>query len=93
MYPVALLFHLVMVLETAWVEYRLYLKDKNNNWSILGVKYAMLSMQFTLSTLLRHYKVTSSNYKTIQEIDFGMTIVARPKRGYIISIEKRNRYI
>ncbi|CAH1377433.1 unnamed protein product [Tenebrio molitor] len=59
----------------------------------MGVKYAMLSMQFTLSTLLRQYKVTSSNYKTIQEIDFGMTIVARPKRGYIISIEKRNRYI
>ncbi|XP_068914668.1 cytochrome P450 4C1-like isoform X2 [Tenebrio molitor] len=55
----------------------------------IGLQYAMVSMLIMLSTILRSYKVTSSIYKRIEDIDFQHYVVAKPKKGYYISMEKR----
>ncbi|KAJ3652359.1 hypothetical protein Zmor_018333 [Zophobas morio] len=57
----------------------------------IAYKYGLLSMKIILSTFLRSYKVTSSNYKSIEDMDFLIQVVARPKNGYKITVEKRER--
>ncbi|CAH1380090.1 unnamed protein product [Tenebrio molitor] len=51
-------------------------------------KYAMLSMKITLSIFLTHYKVKSTEYKSIEDVEFWVKLVALPKRGCKIKLEK-----
>ncbi|XP_064214497.1 cytochrome P450 4C1 isoform X2 [Tribolium castaneum] len=57
----------------------------------LGYKYAMLSMKVILATILRKYRVKSSNYKSIDEVVLLIHIIAKATNGYKIVLEKRNK--
>jgi hypothetical protein len=48
----------------------------------------MLSMKITLSIFLTHYKVKSTEYKSIEDVEFWVKLVALPKRGCKIKLEK-----
>ena len=60
------------------------------NW-LAGYKYGLLSMKIILSTFLRSYRIKSSNYKSIQDMDLFIHVVAKPKNGYKIVIEKKQK--
>ncbi|XP_063923982.1 cytochrome P450 4C1-like isoform X1 [Zophobas morio] len=57
----------------------------------IGYKYGLLSMKIILSTFLRSYRIKSSNYKSIQDMDLFIHVVAKPKNGYKIVIEKKQK--
>ena len=58
------------------------------NW-LAGYRYAFLSMKIILSTFLRSYRVKSSNYKAIEDIDLFIHVVGKAKNGYKITVEKK----
>ncbi|XP_063924655.1 cytochrome P450 4g1-like [Zophobas morio] len=59
----------------------------------IAYKYGLLSIKIILSTFLRSYRITSSNYKSIQDIDLFIHVVAKPKNGYKITIEKKDKVV
>jgi hypothetical protein len=62
--------------------------NKKVSYFVAGYKYAMLSMKITLSIFLTHYKVKSTEYKSIEDVGFWVKLVALPKRGCKIKLEK-----
>lgn len=50
----------------------------------------MLSMKVILATILRTYRVKSSNYQSIEEVVLLIHIIAKATNGYKIVLEKRH---
>ncbi|CAH1380095.1 unnamed protein product [Tenebrio molitor] len=54
----------------------------------IGFRYAMLSMKTMLAIFFKHYEVQSTEYKSVEDVDFWLNIVAYPKRGCKVKLQK-----
>ncbi|KAJ3620024.1 hypothetical protein MTP99_004018 [Tenebrio molitor] len=68
-----------------------YLPFGSGSKNCIGFKYAMLSMKTTLAVFFKHYEIQSTKYKSIEELDFRVNIVAYPKGGCRVKLKKREK--
>ncbi|RZC34631.1 cytochrome P450 4C1-like, partial [Asbolus verrucosus] len=55
----------------------------------LGFRYAMMAMKIILSTILRHYRVVSTEYKSVSEIKLKFDVATKCVGGQKVELEKR----
>ncbi|CAH1380093.1 unnamed protein product [Tenebrio molitor] len=65
-----------------------YLPFSYGRRNCIGFKHAMLSMKTTLAIFFRNYKVQTTEYKSVEDVDFPLSIVAYPKRGCKVKLQK-----
>ncbi|XP_014208573.1 cytochrome P450 4g15-like [Copidosoma floridanum] len=71
--------------------YYAYLPFSAGPRSCVGRKYAMLKLKVLLSTILRHYKITSD--LTEQDFKLQVDIILKRSDGFMIKIEPRNQTV
>ncbi|XP_044261197.1 cytochrome P450 4c3-like [Tribolium madens] len=55
----------------------------------VGMKYGMMSMKVLLAAILRKYTIKPSQYKSLEDIELIFGMLAKPKHGYKIKLEKK----
>ncbi|XP_068899935.1 cytochrome P450 4C1-like isoform X1 [Tenebrio molitor] len=65
-----------------------YLPFGNGRRNCIGFKYATLSMKTMLAIFFKHYEVQSTEYKSVEDVEFWLNIVAYPKRGCKVKLQK-----
>jgi hypothetical protein len=48
----------------------------------------MLSMKTMLAIFFKHYEVQSTEYKSVEDVEFWLNIVAYPKKGCKVKLQK-----
>ncbi|KAJ3620019.1 hypothetical protein MTP99_004013 [Tenebrio molitor] len=65
-----------------------YLPFSRGSKNCIGFKYAMLSMKTMLAIFFKHYEVQSTKYKSIEDVDFWLNIIAYPKTSCKVKLQK-----
>ncbi|RZC38940.1 p450 domain containing protein, partial [Asbolus verrucosus] len=66
-----------------------YLPFSGGPRNCIGFRYAMMAMKIILSTILRHYRIVSTEYKSISEIKLKCDVATKCVEGQTVELEKR----
>ncbi|KAJ3624535.1 hypothetical protein MTP99_018150 [Tenebrio molitor] len=59
----------------------------------IGKRYAMLSMKTALAIILRQYRLVSTPYKSVADIQLDVSVMTKARNGHKIKMKRRQNWI
>lgn len=63
------------------------------NGFVSGKRYAMLSMKTALAIILRQYRLVSTPYKSVADIQLDVSVMTKARNGHKIKMKRRQNWI